>query len=513
MTWYRWENGRPVPFDPREQAERTYTTWYLYNDLNQLYRTVLPDDTPPANPYVAEIDYDNLYTETKYDANGNPVEQRDASGLKTSYTYTPRNWVETVSVNGELQEKYVYDHQGNKTEVHSVTETENVLDKIVRYKYDSLGQLRQVNYPLGEEKYDYDSVGNRIAVTDGRGNTTRYKYNGLGWLTEVTDPLFNTTRYQYDLNGNQVVRIAANQLKTSMQYDELNRLIRQTDSQNYVTRYSYDPAGNLARKEDPRGTLWQYEYLPNNLLKEMFLTGAEGDTYRVSYTYDAAGNRLQVTDDQNTIDYHPDSLNRLTAIDRHFDGAAYYTGYQYEKNLLAGVKYPGSDAYLEYTYNERNLISGVIGFTQSISYHADGSLKETRYANGTLTTYEYDQNRRLIALTATNNGLEILKQQYQFDLAGNITAINDRSYEYDAKNQLIRSYTPGEFMEEEEKTHLPGLREADYLGNAAIDFTVDSQAVMHLDYNSSSIGLDFGIAGAKVKKLQLVPQLTTPPIV
>jgi YD repeat-containing protein len=201
-----------------------------------------------------------------------------------------------------------------------------------------------------------------------------------------------------------------------MQYDELNRLIQRTDSQNYRTRYSYDSVGNVARIEDPRGTQWEYEYLPNNLLQELSLTGATGETYSVSYTYDAAGNRLQASDRDATINYHPDALNRLTAIDRYFDGAAYQTGYQYEKNLLTGVKYPGSSTYLEYTYNQRNLVSGVSGFTQEITYHADGSLKATRYANEALTTYEYDQNRRLNDLMATINDTEILTQHYQFDL-------------------------------------------------------------------------------------------------
>ena len=81
----------------------------------------------------------------------------------TSYTYTTRNWVEEVLINRKLQERYLYDQRRNKAEVRNVTEKENVLDKVVKYRYDSLGQLRQVNYPLGEESFTYDSIGNRWA--------------------------------------------------------------------------------------------------------------------------------------------------------------------------------------------------------------------------------------------------------------------------------------------------------------------------------------------------------------
>ena len=112
-----------------------------------------------------------------------------------------------------------------------------------------------------------------VSATGGRNNTTRYTYNSLGWLTAVHNPLYNITEYHYDPNGNQVTRIAANNLKTKWQYDELNRLIKKTDSLNNDTFYSYDPVGNRSRREDPRGTSCKYGYLHNNLLQTMILTG------------------------------------------------------------------------------------------------------------------------------------------------------------------------------------------------------------------------------------------------
>lgn len=52
--------------DPRGNGEDgRFTTWYLYDDLNRLYRTVLPDETPPSLTDLAAGNYDNPYMEIK----------------------------------------------------------------------------------------------------------------------------------------------------------------------------------------------------------------------------------------------------------------------------------------------------------------------------------------------------------------------------------------------------------------------------------------------------------------
>jgi RHS repeat-associated protein len=486
--------------DPRGNGtDGTFTTQYKYDDLNRLVKTILPNQT---------------YTETTYDQAGNKLTERDPNGVITSYTYTVRNWVETASQNGQLKMKYVYDAKGNQIETY------DALNNVTKKEYDSLGRVRkeiQQGTSTVIVEYTYDALGNRIVVKDGRNNRTINTYNGLGWLTSVTDPLTNTTQYYYDPNGNQVKVITAKGLTLQNRYDELNRVTESIDSLNHSIKYSYDLAGNRQQIMDRRGTTWTYQYTPNNLLKRLDLAGVDGTSYYVEYTYDAAGNREQVTDSGNTVQYNfvdgiyqADPMNRLNSVGRSFDGATYRTAYQYDNaGLLTKIKYPEATDWLQYSYNNLNQLSEVKGFTSGISYDANGALTGLTYANGAISSYGYDNNNRLKEYQVTLNGTSILQQSFTYDNNNNITAItegiNTKTFDYDANNQLSRSVTPGKFLEGDPSPGTYGIKIGDYLGAKYMDFTPVLTAMMGLDYNSSSIGIDLGTSASGVKKIQVIP--------
>ena len=510
VTRYQYDalGNKTAVTDPRGNgADGSFTAYYQYDDLNRLSKTILPDNTP------SDLS-DNPYTLVTYDEAGNKLTERDPNGVVTSYTYTVRNWVETVSLNGERKTKYVYDTKGNQIEIH------DALGNVTQNDYDSLGRVRRVTQKgtaTITELYSYDEMGNRTAVVDGRNNTTKSTYNGLGWLTSVRDPLLNVTQYFYDPNGNQVKVITANGLTLKNSYDELNRLIGSTDSLEHSTQYSYDLAGNKQQILDRRGTTWVYQYTPNNLMKRLDLTGADGSRYYVEYTYDAAGNCQQVTDSGNIVQYNfvdgayqADPLNRLNSVDRSFDGATYRTAYQYDNaGLLTKIKYPETAKWLQYNYNNLNQLSTVTGFTSSITYDANGALTGLTYANGVTASYSYDNNNRLKDYQVTLNGTSILQQRYTYDNNSNITAItegsNTKTFDYDANDQLTRSVTPGKFLESDSTSGSYGIKIGDYLGAKIMDFTPVLTAMMGLDYNSSSIGIDFGTTASGVKKIQVIP--------
>jgi YD repeat-containing protein len=192
--WYSFSGDQLVLKDSRN--DKTFTTWYLYDNYNRLYRTVMPDNTPPSNPFEAIPGYDNPYTETWYDLAGNKKSERDATGLTTQYTYYPRNWLKTVESSGK-KEAYEYDAVGNQTVVRIWTDIAGDSSYSITKQYDSLGRIRKVTYPESTEEYTCDPFGNRLTVKDGNGNLTEYKYNNYGWQKEVIDPLKKTTTYHY----------------------------------------------------------------------------------------------------------------------------------------------------------------------------------------------------------------------------------------------------------------------------------------------------------------------------
>jgi RHS repeat-associated protein len=483
--------------DPRNSGasgDPTFTTWYIYDDLNRLVRTVLPDSTP--------------FITITYDEAGNKLTERDVNGLVTSYTYDSRNRVTEVKVNGQIKSKFTYDAKGNRTKVESVSQTDGVYDNVVEYKYDSLDRLRKTIHQLDiSEEYGYDALGNKIWVKDGRGNQAQYTYNAVGWLTAAIDPLGQATRFVYDPNGNRVRQVAANGLTTTLRYDELNRLVEKIDSLDHSTQFGYDLNGNRNWMMDARNSEWQYSYSDSNRLTQIQVTGADSPTYTVNYQYDAAGNRTQVSDNGNTNNYTYDELSRPTQVERTFDNATYTIGYQYSNSLLTGIKYPGTTNWLNYNYNNLNQLAEVVGFTaqQGITYDADGALKTITYGNGVVTSYSYDANRRLSSLTTVSGGTNIQDLAFTYDKSNNITAINNKTYEYDANSQLTKAVTPGSFMESKATPGDPGFKAADFTGTSYLIFGFDQQAVVRLDYEASSIGLDFGIVAPKVKKIQLIP--------
>ena len=516
-TRYRYDvlGNKIAVTDPRGNGnDEKFTTWFVYDGLNRLYRTILPDNTPPADPYLNPED--NPYTEITYDLVGNKTKERDANGVTTSYEYTSRNWLwKVINGRGRVQKTYSYDGTGR---VKNVTD---INQKTVSNDYDSLGRLRKVIDPLlHEESYQYDKLGNRTAVTDGRGNTTYYSYNSLGWVTSIRQPLGNLCQYRYDLNGNLVETIAPNNLSTKAKYDELNRVVESIDSLGNSTLYRYDGVGNRSWMRDRRGTEWVYQYYANNLLQRVDASGADGTGYWVEYSYDEAGNRIAVKDAGNEIRYNfedgaylPDPLNRVNNINRSFDGVSYRTAYRYDKaGLVTGILYPEALSMVEYQYNkDLNQLTEVTGFTapNGISYNDDGSLRGINYANGATAVYNYDANRRLDDMKVTVGGQELLNLDYTYDEVGNIKTVNDggklKTYEYDKNNQLIKAVTPGTFLETTPTPGTAALKTGDVLGNGVFEFTPILSGMMGLDYHSSSIGIDFGSVAPGVKVIELVP--------
>jgi RHS repeat-associated protein len=113
-------------------------------------------------------------------------------------------------------------------------------------------------------------------------------------------------------------------------------------------------------------------------------------------------------------------------------------------------------------------------------------------------------------LTVNSAGVSVLQQHYTYkDQTNNIESINDgketKTFTYDANNQLLKAVTPGKFLETKTTPGTPGVKPSDYLGSSRVDFSADSRAVVSLDYDACSIGLDFGMVQPGVKKIVLAP--------
>jgi len=125
----------------------------------------------------------------QYDGNGRVLQQVDANGTTTTFTYLPRGWLAS----------------------RTATPPGSSTSQTTSYVYDGVGQLKTVTNPDGSQinyTYDADAAHRLTQITDSAGDSNNYTLDAMGnrTLEQVKDPAGNLAR--------QVARV----------YDALNRL-------------------------------------------------------------------------------------------------------------------------------------------------------------------------------------------------------------------------------------------------------------------------------------------------
>jgi YD repeat-containing protein len=281
------------------------TTLY-HNEIGQL--TVIQHD-----------DADNSLVGYGYNTDGTLANQNvqlnATTFANTVYTYDDYKRLLTVTDPMGHLTKFWYDTAG--AGVADLTHTDSNVTrmvlpsgKVTKTVYDD--NLRKDTVTVGygttdaaTTNYDFDPVGNLIAVTDPKLYKTSYFYDERDRLIGVDDPIAtdrnsasppHTVSYTYDAASNKKTEQRANdQLITYDTYDNMNRLTQMTVDQgstpDAVTKYTWTKAGEVDTMTDPgtggSGHVYNYDYdTLNRLVTTTYPTGG-GTEVR---TYDAAGN-------------------------------------------------------------------------------------------------------------------------------------------------------------------------------------------------------------------------------
>ncbi|CAN7568470.1 Ig-like domain repeat protein [Acidovorax sp. LjRoot129] len=286
-----------------------------------------------------------LWTETRYDALGNAIAGRDATGNwsykaydragQLSYEvdaegfvtgYTRNRWGEAESLVRYAEKNMLWTVAGSAPSAADVRThmagKNHAADREFQTTYDRMGRVLQVQEP---QVFNYDSETGTQSL--GR-KTTVNSYDTFGDLVGVSKNLGDS---RWSLSTNK--------------YDQLGRLTASTDALGFVTSWSYDAAGNVLRKVEyasaqstgattpnttvgDRVTDFSYDLLnrktaeirrgagyseidPNSAWSLVERTG----DLTTAYTYDAVGNLVCTTDAAGgkTYSYY-DALGRVTAV-------------------------------------------------------------------------------------------------------------------------------------------------------------------------------------------------------
>ncbi len=379
-------------------TSNTLATTTFYDGFAQAYRIETPGEGGQVVDLTTEFDDagNAAITSRPFFGGTTPAlttYTRDALRRLTTVT-EPDGIAHTIAYYGTTSD--VVDRRGN-------------LKRFVRDAYGKV--LEDHQFVAGADqvtRYQYDSTGNPLVITDALGEVTKISYDAIGRRTSINDPSMGTFRYYYDAAGN---------------------LASQTDSDGKVTTFVYDAARQLVQKNlsDRRVIRFQYD---------------------VSKATNSIGKVGKVEDDAGTLDIAYDLRGHVATRRRQIDGQTYATGYAYDSlERLRQVIYP--DGYLvNYAYNPAGNVNQITDATgahivSNVAYDASGAITDLKLGNGIDSQRTYDLLSRLNRLTtATSGGTLIQDRQNAYDPVANVTSITDfafgrsQTFTYDEKNRL-----------------------------------------------------------------------------
>jgi len=274
------------------------TTTNEYNAFGEVFRQAVFGQG-------AGVKTDEAVTRYYYNARGEKTAQiaalNDIAGQRSGYLTTY-----AYDAAGKLERQTEYAQAfGTWTNTDFNDVKSSAQDRSISYRYDNLGRKTSetrhgVTYTQGAQngslvtgdlqtRFDYDAVGNQVAVTDATGGKTFTYYDALGRVTAtarkqqtptsgIEDAGIKLTEFKLDIHGNVVLHIeyadaigradersydatlqmaqnAANRI-TASQFDNWGRLLQTLDPEQFSRplgqrgsmQYSYDIYGRAAKQ-------------------------------------------------------------------------------------------------------------------------------------------------------------------------------------------------------------------------------------------------------------------------
>lgn len=363
------------------------TTLYNYNSRGQLTQTNHPE---------------NLVEQFVSDSAGYLIEKTEKTGTISRMKYNSTGQIVEVERNGNIIQ---YEYNAQDQLITSI----DALDKITRYTYTTENQIQQIVYPTGDYlEFDYQYDGSYTQVT-------RDSYNVdnelLSQQVKRIDPRTGLVIASYLHNTSEQV--------SGHSYNILDELIETTLYGSFAGgasaqhSYSYDNQGRMILEEDPDGVTTEYEYDVFGRLVAV----TDGNLARTQYSLDAWGNQIEV--DSPDAGNTPIQYNNNDQQANIVDSSGRTTDYTYDAlNRPVNIDFAGTrfDIYLIYDQNSfgnGKLYSARLGLrTNRYTYNQDGLLAEVlerQSGRDFDISYSYDQNFRLTQVTYPS-GLQLTKE-------------------------------------------------------------------------------------------------------
>jgi len=392
-TWERDVQGRVT----REvRADNITDTLYTYDLSGRLKTVTDPKDQVTTHSY----NIDDSLSGTAYTS-----EQIETPNV--SYTYDTYYARVTTMVDGIGTTSYAYVVPGANG-AGQVASVDGLLSNdTLTYSYDQLGRViqRTINGSANEVDWTFDALGRVTSEANLLGEFT-YAYAGVtSRLATLTYPTDQTSTYSYfDDEGDHRLQAIHHKYPNASTLSKFD--------------YTYDAVGNILswrQQADSTAVAWKYGYDYANQLTSAVKHAT--DTLqtmlqRFAYAYDPAGNRtVEQIDDSITLSAY-DNLNRLTSLAP--GGPMLIMG---SLNEGGTVTISGTPAVVD----PNNSFSGTV----PMSVGTNTFTIVARDATGNATTQQYEADVAGVSKT------------FAFEESGNLTGDGTRTFEWDARNQVV----------------------------------------------------------------------------
>jgi RHS repeat-associated protein len=367
---------------------------------------------------------------------------------------------------GSVGEVFLTDAQDNTTSLFfndfgQLLETRDALDRSARFDYDLARRLDRVTLPLDTVSlYDFDDNGNLTFVVKPDGAALSFTYEPtFNQPTTIRDERGIPLRYTYDAQGNLTSIIHADGTREQFTPDADGNIIQTLNRRNQGIDYTYDHRGLVLRKDHADGTFEAFAHDDRgNLLTATDEAGTTSFTYDAAdrltnvtypngrfleYTYDAGGRRIRLEDQTGfVVKYRYDAAGRIAELTDGADARLVLYTYDSVGRLVRDDN--GNLTFTTYVFDDAgqltNLVNhlpdGTVSSRFDYTYDALGRRRSVTTLEG-LTTFGYDAIGQLTLVTLPNNRVI----QYEYDPAGNRTAVIDDGVQTDYQPNAMNQYS------------------------------------------------------------------------
>jgi len=476
---------------PDERSE-----WFFRDDAKNVIRHVRTDGSTDRYTYdergnrLQHIRADHTVMHYAYDDQDLLIKISDAEGGQWQRAYDDQgNLVETVDPLGNKTE-YAYNKSGQPTAIKDANGNEKALayndaGQLVEYvdcsgktsawEYNEIGQMICFTDPAGqsteyaykagqlvlikhpdktEERFERDAEGRLLAHVDGLDRCTTWSYTAAGLIAERVDAAEQTLRYRWDRLGQLLALENENEQRAQFHYDPIGRLLEETGFDGRTTRYQYDAeTGRLAHTVNGERVI-SVSFDPMGRLTERRASLGEKSQIE-SFAYDGNGNLVMANNVDSRLQWFHDPAGNLLREHQHYLGLEQPTVaiWQHEYDVLnqrvATVR-PDGHRVSWLTYGSGHLLGLRLDDHELIGYERDDLHREVarHQGNHLLQTQKWDPAGRLQEqlLGRSDDQSTLLKREYKYDAAGQLTDINDSrrgplAYRYDPVGRLLSAVT------------------------------------------------------------------------